>query len=85
MRKANKVSMPNCMEKINILQIMMRKPAAKINEHDQIFRDSGGKYINKVSMPNCMEKIRSLQITHAKQQQKSMKMIKSLVIQEESK
>ena len=64
---------------------MMRKPAAKINEHDQISSDSGGKYINKVSMPNCMEKIKGLQITHANQQQKSMDMIKSLVIQEESK
>ncbi len=35
-------------------------------------------------MPNCMEKIKSLQIIHANQQQKSMKRIKSLVIQEES-
>ena len=33
-------------------------------------------------MPNCMEEIKILQIIHPNQQQKSMKMIKSLVIQD---
>ena len=32
------------------------KPAAKINENDQVFNDTGRK-VNKVFMPNCMEKI----------------------------
>ncbi len=36
-------------------------------------------------MPDYMEKIKSLQIIRANQQQISMKMISSLVIQEESK
>ena len=35
------------------------KPAAKINENDQVFNDTGRK-VNKVSMPNCMEKINIL-------------------------
>ena len=35
-------------------------------------------------MPNCIEKINILQSIHPNQQQKSMDMIKSLVIQEES-
>ena len=48
-----------------------------MNENDQIYGSKGG-IVNKVSIP-------SRKTSDAKQQQKSMKMIKSLVIQEGSK
>jgi len=57
----------------NISKDILCKLAAKMNENDQIYGSKGG-IVNKVSIP-------SRKTSDAKPQQKSMKMMKSLVIQ----